>query len=276
MTERAEAEAILCAMGERPDAAIDLGEAALALASLDRPRVPLDRYRAHLDEIAALVIARSGADADSDTAVDALNAIIPGELGYSGDRDTYDDLQNANLIRVIDRRKGLPVALGILYLRTAQVLGWEASGLAFPGHFVIAIAHRQGRVVIDPFNQGRRCAAPELRRLLKSTAGDAEELAPHHYAAVGNRAVLLRLQNNIKLRRLQQQDADGALRALQGMLLFAPGEIALWHEAGLLQVHLGQVGAAIDSFDRALALTEDPALRHRLAVMIQEARRRLN
>jgi regulator of sirC expression with transglutaminase-like and TPR domain len=276
MTDPADAEAILAGFGDAADAAIDLGEAALALAALDRPRVPLERYRAHLGEIAAAVAARAGADPDAGAAVDALNGVIAVDLGYEGDRDTYDDLQNANLIRVIDRRKGLPVALGILYLRTAQALGWEAAGLAFPGHFVIAVARGPQRIVLDPFHQGRRCGAPELRRLLKSTAGAEEELAPHHYAPVGNRAVLLRLENNIKLRRLQQRDAAGALRAVRAMLLFAPGEAALWHEAGLLHVHVGEVAAAVDALEHALATTDDVAHRHRLAVLIQETRRRLN
>ncbi|WP_457824685.1 transglutaminase family protein, partial [Staphylococcus aureus] len=42
----------------------------------------------------------------------ALAELLAGQHGYSGDTETYDDLANANLIRVIERRKGLPVALG--------------------------------------------------------------------------------------------------------------------------------------------------------------------
>ena len=63
----------------------------------------------------------------------ALNDIILLKHGYSGDELTYDDLQNANLMRVIDRRKGLPVALGILYLHAARAQGWDRSVSAFPG-----------------------------------------------------------------------------------------------------------------------------------------------
>ena len=69
----------------------------------------------------------------------ALTAVIAGAEGYCGDDETYDDLQNANLISVIDRRRGLPVALGIIYLQVARAQGWQATGLAFPGHFLISI-----------------------------------------------------------------------------------------------------------------------------------------
>ena len=46
---RHELEARLRALGGKEDAAIDLAEAALLLASLDRPRVSLDRYSHHID-----------------------------------------------------------------------------------------------------------------------------------------------------------------------------------------------------------------------------------
>ena len=48
---------------------------------------------------------------------------ISGDFRYRGDEETYDDLDNANLMRVIERRKGLPVALGILYLYAARSQG---------------------------------------------------------------------------------------------------------------------------------------------------------
>ena len=46
----------LALIGAEPDKRIDIGEAALALASFDRPRVGLERYRDHLAELAREVI----------------------------------------------------------------------------------------------------------------------------------------------------------------------------------------------------------------------------
>ena len=62
MIERAELEAALRAIGEGPDEAIDLGEAALLLAALDRPRVNLAHYRARLDAFAEDVARKRGED----------------------------------------------------------------------------------------------------------------------------------------------------------------------------------------------------------------------
>ena len=61
-----------------------------------------------------------------------LAEVIARSYGYRGDSDTYDDLQNADLVRVIERRKGLPVALSILYLarRPRPGLGRRGPGLS--------------------------------------------------------------------------------------------------------------------------------------------------
>ena len=141
----AAARARLREIGAQADQAIDLAEAALALAWLDRPRVEPERYRHHLALLARDVAAAAAAedededeDEDDDPAagrldrrVAALNGVILGKYGYAGDSQTYEDPQNANLMRVIDRRKGLPVALGIVYLHAARAQGWEAHGLGF-------------------------------------------------------------------------------------------------------------------------------------------------
>ena len=112
---RAEAEAILAQIAASSDAEIDLAEGALALAAFERPQVPFARYRAHLAELAEEVAKDGARDLEEGGERAALLArVLFGRYGYEGDRLTYDDLQNANLIRVIDRRKGLPVALGIL------------------------------------------------------------------------------------------------------------------------------------------------------------------
>src|SRR3546814_8592275 len=49
------------------------------------------------------------------------------EFGYHGDTESYDDPQNADLVRVIDRRMGLPVSLGVLYIHAARAQIGRAS-----------------------------------------------------------------------------------------------------------------------------------------------------
>src|SRR5690242_69006 len=153
--DRSTAEAFLRKVGGMGDGPLPLAPAALALAALDRPRVDLARYHHHLAALAREVGTEAGGSTDIERRVAALNTVILERYGYQGDTLTYEDLQNANLMRVIDRRKGLPVALGILYIHAARAQGWDMAGLAFPGHFLVLLQDAGTRLILDPFHGGK-------------------------------------------------------------------------------------------------------------------------
>jgi regulator of sirC expression with transglutaminase-like and TPR domain len=273
---REEAESILTRIGALPDAQIDLAEGALALAALDRPQVPLARYRAHLCELAEEVGAEA---AEAERGVDraaALARVLFERHGYDGDRLSYDDLQNANLMRVIDRRRGLPVALGILMIHAARAQGWDMVGLSFPAHFLVRLESGGDRLILDPFGRGRILDSADLRELLKEVAGEGAELKPGHYEPAANRAVLLRLQNNIKTRLIKEQKLEAAGRVVMRMLLFAPEEAQLWREAGMIEAHLGNLKRAIGLIETYRDKSPGEAQRRHAAVLLQELAQRLH
>jgi regulator of sirC expression with transglutaminase-like and TPR domain len=272
----AQCEQFLRELGASDAQILPIAEAALALASFDRPRVALSRYSRHLKTLASDVGRRAGAGPDLTARANALNEIILLKHGYSGDELTYDDLQNANLMRVIDRRKGLPVALGILYLGAARAQNWDAVGLGFPGHFLIRLSDGDGRLILDPFHGGRILDAVALRELLKAIAGQEIELSPDHYAPVADREVLLRLQNNLKSRLIQGQRYEEAVRVIETMRMLAPDFAELAREAGLLQAQLGNMRAAMRSIEDFIARTPDSAARHEAAIVLQQIKAKLN
>ena len=176
---RLEAKDVLRRVGTQPDEDIDLAEAALALAALEQPETELDRYRDHLSLLAREVAELNPPEEDSlEARVAALQDVLVARHGYEGDTLTYDDIQNANMMRVIDRKKGLPVALGILFIQSARAQGWSIFGLNFPGHFLVRLEYAGERIIIDPFNQGQARSVMELRDLLKVAAGADAELTP--------------------------------------------------------------------------------------------------
>jgi regulator of sirC expression with transglutaminase-like and TPR domain len=263
-------------LGAAGSPVLPIGEAALALASFERPRVGLSRYRQHLVALARDVGRHAGAAGDLAARAQALNEIILLKYGYSGDELTYDDLQNANLMRVVDRRKGLPVALGILYLHTARAQGWESVGLAFPGHFLVRLGEGAERLILDPFHGGQICEAAMLRELLKAMAGQEIELMPEHYAPVSDRDVLLRLQNNLKSRLLQAGRQEQAVRVVDTMLLLAPDLAELWHESGILHARLGNMLASVNALEEFVRRAPEGMARHQAAAFLQQLKSKLN
>jgi regulator of sirC expression with transglutaminase-like and TPR domain len=272
---RAEILSALERVGRQPDEMIDLAEVALLLAAYDMPDTDLGPYRRHLATLASNVadIAAVGTDG-LDARVSALTQILSEQHGYIGDRRTYDDLQNASLIGVIDRRKGLPVALGILYIHAARAQGWRAVGINFPGHFLIALEDDDERIILDPFEGGLQVDLPRLQLMLKTALGADAELQPEYYASMTNRGVLLRLQNNIKKRVLDAGDHQRAAGVIDGMLAIAPELPDLWREAAELRAEIGELRAALQALDRLLLLADDSqrsdamALRRTIATRI--------
>lgn len=246
-----------------PDEEIDLAGAALLLACIDAPQADALAAERHLTSIA-----RAAARADVDAAdlpaqARFLARLLAGRHGYRGDQDTYDDLANANLIRVVERRRGLPVALGILWLHAAHAAGWDAAGINLPGHFVVALRRPGSQLlVLDPFRGG---AVADVAGLPRSV------LTP-----MGRRDVLIRLQNNIRVRRLDAGDIAGAAACGRDMLRVAPGLVTLWLETAALYQRLDDVGAALECYGRAADLATGSPAGERARAAIAQLRGRLH
>ena len=267
--------AALDAIGLLPDTEIDIADAALQLARVDAPAADWQTARDQLSEIARGAATLPETDNLTERA-EALAGLLTEDHGYIGDTETYDDLANANLIQVIERRRGLPVALGIIWLHAARAAGWGAHGVDFPAHFLIALEGKSTQMVLDVFRAGSPLAAQDLRWLLKQLEGEKAELRPGLLRPMNARQVLLRLQNNIVSRRLQAADLDGALSCVEDMLRIAPDQAELWRQAAILNQHLDRVSAALRCLERCLVLLPSGGNAVRIRSVMDELRGRLN
>lgn len=274
MTGTDEHEARLREIGAAEGDTMPLAEAALLLAALDHPGREVGPYLRHLDDLAAGLLNRRIAGA-ADRG-DALSTVIHIEHGYGGDRETYDDMVNGNLMSVIDRRKGLPVALAILYIETARRAGWQAWGLDFPGHFVLRLDGESDRAILDPFHAGVTVEPPALRQMLKTYVGPDAELEPKYYEPMPDRAVLLRLLNNIRGRALQGGNQARGLQIMQRMLLIAPADARLWLESAAIQAKSGQLKGAREAAETCLGLKPETAIQQQARKLMETLRRDLN
>lgn len=277
MTTRERNLEILHRNGQAGDESFDLWECALALAGLDRPETNPEPYRQHMGELVEAVRAAGATPENPGACAEALRQGMFKTFGYTGDDDTYDDMQNANVMHVIDRRKGLPVALGVLCLVVARRLGWRMVGTAFPAHFLVRIEGGAGAAVVDPFFGGEILDPAALRARLKQVMGSEAELEQAHYATVGDREVAIRLENNIKLRAAQAGDYERALEIVERMLLLAPGHGRLTVEKAALLAEQGNIQAAIGELESFIDTRRPPSdTRSEASALLERLRTRLN
>ena len=218
----------LVAIGRQSDADIDIAQAALLLARLDLPDVERDPYCAHLEDLRAAAV-------EGVSLTVGLRQVMYEVNGYRGDSDNYDDGDNANLLQVIDRRKGLPVALGILCIHVARAWGGVINGTAFPSHFLLRLIECDEFIYLDPFDSLRVMDDTAVQALFVQMHGTTSRFDQAYLQPVSDRAVLLRLQNNIKVRAYQAGEIKRALQVAERMMMLAPalGELRL-EVAGLL------------------------------------------
>lgn len=272
----------LSSLSDMADEEVDLGKAALALAAREQPGVVLEKYSHHIKRICDDVGAHhaeliaAGAQDDAGTQLAALKHVIVTMNEYQGDKETYEDLQNASLIRVIDRRKGLPVALAVFYIEAARAQGWDVAGLDFPGHFLCRIEKNGRRLIFDPFYDCKIMEAHDLRNVLKQVRGDHAELSSAYFNATFNRDLLMRLQNNIKYRQIENEDYKGALRTVEGMRMIDRAEYRLLLDAGVLYARTGQTKSAIDVLEDYIKKAPKDRDRHDAAMLLQELKNSLS
>ena len=266
----------LLRIGAQDDEDIDLADAALELALLDKPGLGLADYRAHMADLRQV-----GASLGHDLVVPHEQAMLLSYLlhkrhGYQGDSEHYDDPANANLIDVIDRKRGLPVALSILYLQTALALGWSACGLNMPGHFLIRIGEGEAAVIQDPFDGGRQLTKSDVEALVRRAQGPEATLEEEHVEPLSHRAILVRLLNNQSSRAERAGDLERAVELTARMTMIAPAFTGLWWERANLEQALGRYRAARGSLIAMLETTRSSVIHRQVQQTLQELSRLIN
>ena len=266
----------LARLGKSGGGPHDVATAALMLAALDHPETDLKPFKEHLAEIAAAAKAEAAFARSPELAARGLSDLLQGRYGYNGDQLRLDSPDNADMISVIVNRRGLPVALGILYIHAARAAGAKAFGLSAPNHFLLMIQAGGGEAVINPFAGGKTI---EHERTAKPPAmADPPPTGRKHVVKpVSDIEVLLRLLNNLKSRAAEENNQERIVEILQRMLLLAPGEAGLWLELGKVQEAAHALGAASEAYERSLELDRGAAnAANEAGLALQSLKRRLN
>ncbi len=270
----------LAAWGRVPDQHFDAVAAALALAAADDPESPFDDATLAFEQLAAdaarLLAGNAPAAAGEAEARAGLLATLLASHGFAGDRAQYDDPANANLARVLVQKRGMPVALGLVWIGLARRLDWMVAGVDFPGHFIVAIHGQDNALLCDPFDGGRPLTLAGLRALKEQTAGPGADLGQTDLAGMTDRAVVLRLANNLRVRRMKAEAFEAAYAITQDMRLLSPGSPGLMAAAGELAMRIGRPRAAILHLSEFVATGPAPDQLHAAEAMLDKARQSLN
>jgi regulator of sirC expression with transglutaminase-like and TPR domain len=100
----------------------------------------------------------------------ACGQVLGGVHGFAGDRDEYDHPDNSMLDRVLERRRGLPILLSVVYVAAAGRAGVALEGVGLPGHFVAGHFGADPPVLLDPFAGGALISGEVERQYVRPWA----------------------------------------------------------------------------------------------------------
>lgn len=258
----------------RPDA--DLAEAALLCAAELPGSHDVDTTLLRLDALADDLRSRGFVPGEAEDDAAALTEHLGVRHGFHGDHEDYHDPANALLGEVLDRRRGLPITLTIVYVAIGRRLRVPVYPIALPGHVVAGIGGDERTVVIDPFHGGPQLGEADLTRRVEQTTGG--RLAFRRSMLRPSPAVNMvrRLLNNLARDTTADRPRD-ALRAVDLKLLL-PNRLPDDHRVrGELLGRLGRFDEAAAAYERYLeVVTEDAPDREEVRRAAIRSRARLN
>jgi len=219
---------------------IDLARACLMIAEDAYPGLDVERYIGDIERLAIRLRARIPQSGGAEERVVALNQFLYGDLGYWGNTEDYYDPRNSYLNEVLDRRTGIPITLGIVYMELGRRVGLPLEGVSFPGHFLVRLRLRGGALVLDPFTGGAPQAEDELRRRLERVIPDrarggvplAELPLDEFLEPASNRQILSRVLRNLKGIYREAGKPERVLEVLNRMLVVSPDASAELRDRG--------------------------------------------
>jgi regulator of sirC expression with transglutaminase-like and TPR domain len=235
------------------DAAIDLLQGALLIASTAYPDLDMSRSLAQLDALARRVrevlalpepqdpntSPQLPPEMDHMTVLQAMNQVLFQEEHFQGNRTDYFNPDNSFFNRVLEKRTGIPITLSLLYIEVGKRVGIEIEGVALPYQFVVSCRLSTGNVIyIDPYEQGLQLSMAECEQRIRRMSHGRIQINRHWFKAVSHRHFLLRMLNNLKHLYIEQDDYAHALIICDLILLLVPQHAHEWRDRGTLHLQL--------------------------------------
>ncbi len=223
----------------RPDTPVE--ELALLVGDLLQPGLDLTHYGRQLDLLAAQVARRLAPGRQGRPVAEALVATLYSDLGYRGNQGHYYDPLNSFLHRVLERRTGLPITLGIVYLAVGRRLGLDLVAMGLPGHFMVGYPAPDGLWILDAFH-GQVLEEADVGAYLGKLFGQAIALhRPLTAYRLSPRETVLRVLNNLRAIYLAHRNFPRIWAILHYLVAVAPDRTEFLRERGLVAYHMGRL-----------------------------------
>ena len=230
-----------------------LAEYALHLARiLAYPSLDISGLLSSIDTMGqevALMLKKSGNTPPRPTQIiEKINDLLFNAQKFKSNTDDYYNPLNSYLNIVIERKRGIPITLCILYMRVARSVNFKMYPVNFPGHFLIKhiLEDNSGEIIVDPFNGGRIMDDYSLKALIEQAYPQQNIPLTHALVEKATAAqVLIRMLNNLKGSYYEAQDIDRYNIANEMVLAIDPYNPDAVRDKGIVLLKKGDPSEAL-------------------------------
>ncbi len=231
---------------------IPLAEAALLIAAEDYPGLDVGTYLARIDALADEIREEVDNAEDARTAGTALTSFLYEREGYRGNHDDYYDPLNSFLNEVLDRRRGIPISLAILYIEVGARLGIAVRGIGLPGHFVVKLA--DAGTYVDPFTGQVDLVEADCVERVRAIHGSSVPLEPAMLEPQTNRQILTRMLTNLRVIYRGREDMPRARAAIDRLIMLNPGAGQAYRDRAEVLAQIGEYQLALNDVEQVRRL----------------------
>lgn len=192
-----EPSAALQALLSGDEQAMELDAAAIELATIHTGPCEPEPVLRLLDEWAGQIEGMLMPGAGGAHFLSAVNRVLFDGVGLRGDTDDYYAAENSCLPLVIERRKGLPITLSVIYLEIARRLLRPVYGVALPAHFVCQYNDGLVRVYVDVFDQGRLLTEEDCVEKIRELTARPGQQVDLQFTPCDKRSIVARMLRNL-------------------------------------------------------------------------------
>lgn len=244
------------------DGEFALFEAAVSLGQDEYPDMDVQTVLGEVDQLLARVRRRIAADAGPVQKLRILNHFFFNDLGFAGNFNDYYDPDNSFVHILLHTRRGIPIALAVLWMELAQGLGLAVRGVGFPGHFLVKVNLPMGQVVIDPMN-GKSLSREELSERLEpfrrrnGLMDEFETPLGLYLQTAPSRDIIARMLRNLKEIHKVHSDWTRLLAVQERLIVLLPESWTEYRDRGLAHAELGHTEQALADLECYLVHAED-------------------
>jgi regulator of sirC expression with transglutaminase-like and TPR domain len=217
------------------------------------PDVDVLACLAEIDRLGGLakdrLMRRAGAG-DLSCRLAELSRLLYQDEGFRGNRDDYYDPRNSYLNEVLERRCGIPITLGIVYMAVAWRAGLPMQGFAMPGHFVVGCPTCRGPLFVDPFAEGEVLDRQACQERIEQLTGKPGVVEEEHFRAARPREIAVRVLRNLKTSYAMRNEWLAMVSVQKRLTLLVPDSAEERRDLGLVYLRNGRA-------QRALEILED-------------------